>query len=80
MVISHPDRITDLFPAEFSRTAIWKERLQVEADLFNLLDLARFLTDEEVDKVGTLLIKVIVLEIIFFIFLFILFNFSFLSL
>ena len=59
MVISNPDRLINMLPLGFSRRDVWKERLIVEAELFNLLDLARFLTDIEVDRVGSLLLKVI---------------------
>ena len=58
MVMSNPERLINMLPLGFSRRDVWKERLIVEAELFSLLDLARFLTDAEIDQVGSLLLKV----------------------
>ena len=52
VVIGNYERVVDLFPLGFSRHDIWKERLEVESELFGLLDLARFLSDDEISKVG----------------------------
>ena len=55
--MKNTDRVISLLPPTFSRLKVWKERLDVESKLFNLLDVARFLSDDEVNEVSNLVIK-----------------------
>ena len=55
--MNHPDRVLSLIPSSFSRLEVWRQRLAVESRLFYLLDVARFLSDDEVKEVGELILK-----------------------
>ena len=54
--MNNTDRVLSLMPSTFSRLKVWEERLTVESKLFRLIDIARFLSDEEIKEVSKLIL------------------------